>query len=126
MTQALSPEPTVIVAHSLGTVVWYSILKRAREFKVPLFVTVGSPLGVQVVRDYFKPLRRLSVGQRYNAYDPRDTVALFPLDTSRWPIKPGIDNFGKVDNQTDNRHGIIGYLDDATIGGVIGNSLFGK
>ncbi|WP_233805144.1 hypothetical protein [Paraburkholderia sp. HP33-1] len=50
-----------------------------------------------------------------NAFDKRDVVALLALDGSTWGIQPPIENFGGVDNFTDNRHGISGYLDDATV-----------
>jgi hypothetical protein len=30
-------------------------------------------------------------------------------------VNPAVENYGKVRNGTDNRHGIVGYLDDAEI-----------
>ena len=50
-----------------------------------------------------------------NAYDDRDVVALRPLDSKTWPITPAIKNFSKVRNQTDNAHGIEGYLNDKQV-----------
>ena len=48
----MTEEPTVVVGHSLGTVVSYSILNSdRRRLRVPLYVTAGSPLGVRSVRD---------------------------------------------------------------------------
>jgi hypothetical protein len=125
VTKKLSEEPTVVVGHSLGTVVAYSILTRdTRPIKVPLLVTVGSPLGVRAVRDQFIPVHSPpSVKSWYNAYDPRDVVALYPLDQSSFPVTPPIDNFGKVKNHTDNRHGIDGYLDDPDVAGKIASQL---
>ena len=113
----LTEEPTVIVAHSLGTVVAYSVLRREhRALDIPLFLTVGSPLAVRAVRDQFRPLRRpASIGAWYNAFDTRDVVALYPLDETNFPVQPEIENYSGVDNHTDNRHGIVGYLDDAEI-----------
>ena len=43
-------QPTVIVAHSLGTVVAYDILREFTAPEVPLFVTLGSPLGITAIR----------------------------------------------------------------------------
>jgi hypothetical protein len=117
----LSEEPTVVVSHSLGTVVAYSVLSRdRRRLKVPLFVTVGSPLAVRAVRDQFRPIGFPNpVGTWYNAFDTRDVVALYPLDANNFPVTPPIVNNSNVKNHTDNRHGIVGYLDDPDVAGKI-------
>lgn len=116
---------TVVVAHSLGSVVAYNLLRREghlRGWKVPLFVTVGSPLGITAIRRTlrsFAPLRCPEcVGAWFNALDPRDVVALHPLDPARFPLapaEPAIENRAGVRNRTSNRHGIAGYLDDAEV-----------
>ena len=118
--QAMVPGvPTVVVAHSLGTVVAYNLLKRegaARGWVVPLFVTLGSPLGVTAIRQAMSPIEHPScVGAWFNAMDPRDVVALYPLDRNRFDVEPPILNKTDVRNETDNRHGIGGYLDDAEV-----------
>lgn len=123
----LTVEPTVVVGHSLGSVVAYSVLRNdTRAIKVPLYVTVGCPLAVRSIRDQFKPLRfpKPAAGW-YNAYDTRDTVALYPLTIENFPVQPEIDNYGKVKNPTDNHHGIIGYLDDPDIAKHILDGLGG-
>ena len=54
----------------------------------------------------------------FNAMDDRDVVALYPLDTTRFPLDPampGIENKRDVQNKTTNRHGIAGYLDDKEV-----------
>lgn len=113
---ALTEQPTVIIAHSLGSVVAYNVLRTdPRRLQVPALITVGSPLGVRAVRDNFRPLRNPPVGAWYNAYDSHDVVALYPLDSTNFPIQPAIRNLGAIDNHTDNRHGIDGYLDDVTV-----------
>ena len=113
----MTEEPTVVVGHSLGTVVSYSILSSdRRRLRVPLYVTVGSPLGVRSVRDQFRPLRfPPPVEAWYNAFDDRDVVALYPLDAANFPVQPSIENDGAVKNHTANRHGIVGYLDDLNV-----------
>ena len=113
----MTEEPTVVVGHSLGTVVSYSILSSdRRRLRVPLYVTVGSPLGVRSVRDQFRPLRfPRPVEAWYNAFDDRDVVALYPLDAANFPVQPNIENHGAVKNHTANRHGIVGYLDDPAV-----------
>jgi hypothetical protein len=123
--KALTDEPTVIVAHSLGTVVAYSILTTdPRALKVPLFVTVGCPLGVRAIRDLFRPIQSPdTVNHWYNAFDTRDVVALYPLDKDNFPVDPAIENYAGVKNDTDNRHGISGYLKDSQVAANILDAL---
>jgi len=125
--EKIDEQPTLVVAHSLGTVVAYHVLRTDRRaLKVPLLVTLGSPLGVRAVRDPLRPLRPPPpVTRWYNAYDKRDVVALYPLDAQNFPIQPPIDNYGKVDNSTENRHGIVGYLDDTDVAKRILGGLAG-
>jgi len=125
VARALSEEPTVVVGHSLGSVVAYSVLREdTRSLNVPRYVTVGSPLGVRRIRDQFRPLKTAGPTQTwFNAYDDRDVVALYPLDENNFPVTPAITNYGQVDNHTDNRHGIVGYLDDVRVARAIYDAL---
>lgn len=110
--------PCVVVAHSLGTIIAYRVLRAlGGEVDIRGFVTLGSPLGLNSIRNHLDSPLSVPAGVKVwrNAYDPRDVVALLPLDKSTWDIAPPIDNFGSVDNKTNNRHGIVGYLDDATV-----------
>jgi pimeloyl-ACP methyl ester carboxylesterase len=114
---ALTVQPTVVVGHSLGSVVAYSVLvSDPRPLRVPLYVTVGCPLAIRAIRDQFRPLKfPLPVKSWYNAFDTRDVVALNPLDRSNFPVNPDVVNYPLVRNQTDNRHGIVGYLNDREV-----------
>jgi hypothetical protein len=124
---------TVVVSHSLGTVVAYNVLRQrghAGGWKVPLFVTVGSPLAVTEIRKTlrsFAPIRCPECAASwFNAMDERDVVALYPLDTNQFPLappKPVIENKTNVRNKTQNRHGIAGYLDDKEVARRIYNAL---
>jgi hypothetical protein len=58
---------------------------------------------------------RPSVNSWSNAFDTRDIVALYPLDPANFPVSPAITNYNKVNNHTDNRHGIDGYLDNPIV-----------
>ncbi len=113
----LTEEPTVVIAHSLGSIVAYNILRSdLRHLNIPLFVTVGCPLGIRAVRSQLQPLVHPEpVKKWFNAYDDRDVVALYPLDGANFPVEPAIENYGKVDNSTKNRHGISGYLDNKVV-----------
>ena len=113
----LNDAPTVVAAHSLGTVVAYHVLMNSQKhLNVPLFITVGCPLGIRAIRDQFIPLASPpAVKAWFNAFDTRDVVALYPLDDKNFAIRPPIENYSAVKNSTENRHGISGYLDDATV-----------
>ena len=120
VTERLDDRPTVIVAHSLGTVVGFNILSADTPTDVPLLVTLGAPLGINAIRRRFQPLRHpAQVGHWLNAFDDRDVVALHPLDATNFPVTPEIENVLDINNQTDNRHGITGYLDKANVAGPI-------
>lgn len=110
----LTEEPTVVVAHSLGSVVTYSILRsEERKLDVPLYLTVGSPLALRPIQKRFRPLKSPpNVTAWYNAFDKRDVVALYPLDAKNFSISPPVENYDAIRNKTSNRHGIAGYLDD--------------
>ena len=118
--EALVPGvPTVVVAHSLGTVVAYNLLRREgaqQGWMVPLLITVGSPLAVTAIKRALRPIQHPAcVNRWYNAMDSRDVVALYPLDSVHFDVNPGIANKTDVHNQTSNRHGISGYLDDKDV-----------
>jgi hypothetical protein len=112
-------EPAVVVSHSLGTVVAYDLLRREGEangWQVPLFVTLGSPLGVTAIRRSLQPLAFPACARQWlNAMDQRDVVALYSLDRNNFGVDPPIDNQTDVDNATPNHHGIAGYLDNAVV-----------
>jgi hypothetical protein len=117
VADVLTEQPTVIIGHSLGSVVAYNVLRSdRRKLQIPLFVTVGCPLGIRAIRDQLRPIKfPQGVGAWYNAYDTRDIVALYPLDQSNFPVIPDIENYSMVKNRTSNRHGIVGYLDDSSV-----------
>lgn len=125
---------TVVVSHSLGTVIAYNVLRQKSEplnWNVPLFVTLGSPLGVREIRksvtDLSPPARSPhSVSKWYNAMDERDFVALYPLTPNSFPLDPAapeIENYTNIKNDTRNRHGITGYLNDENVAKLIFEEL---
>lgn len=128
VSAAITPGiPTIVVGHSLGTVVAYNLLRRegtALGWKVPLFVTVGSPLGVTAIKKALRPIQFPACATKwYNAMDDRDVVALYPLDAQRFDVNPAIENNTGVRNQTENRHGIAGYLNDKEVAKRIYDAL---
>jgi hypothetical protein len=115
----------VLVGHSLGTVVTYSILRRDGDaLKIPQYITLGSPLAFSFIQEAFEPLRHPPcVGRWYNAMDERDVVALYPLESPHFNVTPKIENKKNVDNFTSNRHGIAGYLTDKDVAKKIYDAL---
>lgn len=126
--QAMQPEvPTVVVSHSLGTVVAYNLLRRegmSLGWNVPLFVTLGSPLAVKMIKQSLAPIQHPQcVRQWFNAMDEHDIVALYPLTKKHFDVDPQIENKTDVDNHTSDHHGIDGYLDDACVAKFIYEAL---
>jgi hypothetical protein len=112
-------QETVVVGHSLGSVVSYNLLKREgkdRGWRIPLFVTVGCPLAVSAIHRALMPIAHPKCADRwFNAFDPKDIVALYPLDVTHFDVEPAVENKDDVKNDTSNRHGISGYLDDPVV-----------
>lgn len=113
-------QEAVVVAHSLGTVVAYNVLmSRPTAFpaiKVPLLVTLGSPLAVTAIKSRLRPHTfPKPVGKWFNALDPDDVVALHKLNNKHFPTGGTIENHDNVKNHTDNQHSIGGYLDDEKV-----------
>ena len=105
----------------------YNLLNKdpqAGEWEVPLFVTLGCPLGVNAIRKQVRPIAHPRCATAwFNAMDERDVVALYPLTKKRFDVNPAIENKKDVDNPTSNRHGISGYLGDAEVAARIHAAL---
>lgn len=109
------PEPRVIVAHSLGTIVSFALLRKLAQtpecVQVPLLVTLGSPLPLSTVQRAIEPPfnNPLGVARWINVRDPDDFISLNRgLNTPRFPGP--IENFGDFDNPGEDAHAIPGYL----------------
>lgn len=113
----ITNEPTIIIGHSLGSVVGYKVvtnnLKTINHVK---YITLGSPLGLKAISSKLDLLNNpFGINGWYNAFDNRDIVALNPLDTNHFPTNPLINNNNNINNFTSNRHGIEGYLNDPNV-----------
>ena len=76
-------EPSIVVAHSLGTIVTYETLWAYTDLKIDLLITLGSPLGMTAVRSRLEPSLAASLGHRppgvrrwVNVADPGDPIAV--------------------------------------------------
>lgn len=121
-------EPAIVVSHSLGTVVSYSLLRefaaQGRPRSVPLWLTLGSPLGIDVIRKGFaKPrVRPANVARWLNAADPEDFVALRQA-LSEKDYGPDVENLSDFENGQANPHSIAGYLSDVRIAQAIADAM---
>jgi hypothetical protein len=106
-------EPFVVVAHSLGTIIAYDVLREeaGRGLEIPLFVTVGSPLAVQEIQDLVVRPLEVPAGVRawLNASDFRDVVAL-DHDIRPEYEPPDRCTDVMVTNASASHHGIREYL----------------
>lgn len=117
VVERLTTEPTLVIGHSLGSVVGYNVLKnRSPDVNIIGYLTVGSPLGLRSISSRLGvPAQVAAPGRWFNAFDPRDIVALNPLDATHFSTNPAIENHAQVSNVTSSRHGIVGYLNDARV-----------
>ena len=98
----------------------------ALGWHVPLYVTVGSPLGVGAIRERLAPIGHPTCVTRwFNAIDRRDAVALHPLDATHFALEPAIENKTDVHTTTSDGHGIRGYLTDPEVACRIHRALTG-
>jgi|SRR5579864_5847558 len=126
VAKAFNDKEAVVVAHSLGTVIAYSILSgmgRQNGWKIPAFITLGSPLAIHAVNQLMPTIGMPScVSAWYNGRDPKDTVALFPLAPNHFPDL-GIIAKDTIENRSDNHHSIEQYLLDPDVARWIHSEL---
>ncbi len=112
---------TVIVGHSLGSVISYVLLRQMRNVEMPLLVTLGSPLGIGIVKKRIGPVyvRPPSIQRWVNGADREDFVALYPVldDRSFGPAK--VENFAELDNGHQDAHSVERYLQHSPVSGAI-------
>jgi len=123
--EAITDKDTIVIGHSLGSVVAYDVLvKTNKNIKAPVFITLGSPLGIKGISTKLQPITNpTNCKHWFNAFDERDIVALNPLDAKYFGVSPAIENKSDVNNHTDNRHSIGGYLDDTEVAKKIVSAL---
>lgn len=111
-------EPIMVVAHSLGTIVSYKMLRERAEknLSCSLFLTLGSPLGIEQVRTHFAKPRNSPRGvlRWMNASDPEDFVALRQR-LEQPHFADGIENIINVENGYDDPHDVHRYLMDSRV-----------
>ncbi|PFG18611.1 hypothetical protein [Serinibacter salmoneus] len=122
-------EPTVVLAHSLGAVIAYQVLRsseRMRDLDVRLFLTVGAPLAWRPVITHLgrlaTPRMPAQVREWVNARDTSDAVALGPIIGGLLAAGAVTEEPGVV-NPDDGRHAIEYYLADPVVARHIARTL---
>jgi subtilisin family serine protease len=121
--------PFVIIGHSQGSMIAYDVLVdlASKEANVPLFLTMGSPLGLKEVQDQFRRFRKVKglkvpscVGQWVNVADPLDPVSLDKtLRTEFIPKKSISDETVWNNDSPRDPHSATGYLTHDTVRGAV-------
>ncbi|KPI17995.1 hypothetical protein OV450_7959 [Actinobacteria bacterium OV450] len=113
----------VLVAHSLGTVVGMDLMSRLPDLNLALFVTAGSPLGMNAVNQHLLvpgPHRPEIVRDWLNVWCHTDAVAVgCPLERQGWGKLTEV----AVVNGCERAHNIDEYLSHATVASQIGEAL---
>jgi hypothetical protein len=116
-------EVRILVGHSLGSVVAWEFVRQHPNHELDLLVTLGSPLGLRMVRSRLPEQGRtggvLQQASRWvNVRDPGDPVACAG-DLAIW--WPGVaDRY--VDNGRDDVHNACRYLSKAETGSAIADA----
>lgn len=118
VSPAIGAEPSIVISHSLGTVVAYWILAKELQdnASVKLFLTVGSPLGINAIKTKIVPPPRNfpeGVEKWVNITDPQDIVALTEKLNEK-TFLPNIKNISDIENG-DQPHAIERYLADPRV-----------
>ena len=119
------PTPSIVLAHSLGTIITYDVLSEPAlaGLKLNLLVTVGCPLGIGNVQKRLRdgagkphPVPSEVVnGSWLNFADPFDPVALEQTLRDEFTPPPNFATDTQVNNQARNNHDLTGYLAIAVI-----------
>ncbi|WP_433685416.1 hypothetical protein [Nocardia sp. CA-119907] len=118
---AITDECRIVVAHSLGSVVAFEYLRRNPQRRMDLLLTLGSPLGLRMVRTRLPDPahgaadgKLPSTGAWVNLRDPRDPVACAGGLARWWPRVRDVE----VNNQAD-AHSVARYLSKRAAGVAI-------
>ena len=124
-------KPSVLVAHSLGTIIAYEVLL-AWDYDLPLFVTIGSPLPLESVKAHLKRKHGSlkvpgCIRSWHNFSDRLDRVALDATIGDDFDDLRIVDHHVKNTNRRENfpygPHSGTGYLETKQVRDVINYHL---
>jgi hypothetical protein len=116
----------ILVGHSLGSVVAWEFVRQHPHHELDLLVTLGSPLGLRMVRSRLPEQGRpggvpRQASRWVNVRDPGDPVACAGDLATFWP---GVDD-RYVNNGRDDPHNACRYLSKAETGAAIAGAYPG-
>jgi hypothetical protein len=121
VAQVVVAQTRVLIGHSLGSVVALEYLRQHPDHPVDLLLTLGSPLGLRMIRDRLPDPTYATVtgspvtAQRWvNIRDLRDPVACAGQLSPWWPVVHDL----VVDNQAD-AHSVQRYLSKQVTGSTV-------
>jgi hypothetical protein len=119
-------QASVVVAHSLGSIVAYEALHEHPDLEVDLFVTLGSPMGIPALFRKLDPepldgmgSRPLAVRRWVNIADSGDLVAIPPNLGNLFPVN----QHAAADLGPFNPHTLGGYLSEGMAAAAIASYL---
>lgn len=121
-------EPTLVISHSLGTVVAYDLLmqERQEDREVPLFMTLGSPLAIGMMEQILPTRRDVPnepIQKWVNAFRRDDPVTLGrPINKETLGVN-GVENIDKGLIEEFNTHSPTAYLRSAPVCARIHSAL---
>jgi hypothetical protein len=118
------PDPVIVIAHSLGTVVSYRVLaaESAAGRQVPLFVSLGSPLSVRMFRSILPARGAIPnppIGRWLNCRHKEDFVTLGRMVSESSIGFGGIEDSTKIVGNDPDKHSITQYLSSPDVAKAI-------
>lgn len=117
--------PSIIIAHSLGSIVAYNILRNIdNEIEIPLLITIGSPLGITAIRNEFKPITYpSSIKEWHNIKCNADIISTNELNEKNFPTKRNIINHNIINAPKEDPHSALNYLKSNILCDLINNLI---
>jgi hypothetical protein len=110
---AIQPkQPTLILAHSLGSVIAYNLLKQHPEYQIQGLISLASPLAFKLIQaKILHPIQRPAciLGNWLNFYSTDDFLSAFPLSSRPFDFQPAIQNQA-IHTNLANPHQLQDYL----------------
>jgi hypothetical protein len=121
-------KPAIVLSHSLGTVVTYRLLTDGppNGFQAPLYVTMGSPLGIEIVKKRIRILAAFPkppIGKWINAVCKDDFVTLNKTLGVEQLGYAGVANDRDVPSDIPDKHAIEPYLSAPGVAKAIHDAL---
>lgn len=129
VAQAITPDTRVVIGHSLGSVVAYEVLCQHKASNIPVFVTLGSPLGIRnLIFHRLDPAPVAGVGcwpecvETWSNFADRNDIVALSKALAPWFGERVVDHL--VDNDL-SAHEAKYYLTDRRTGEAIARGLAG-